>query len=406
VGGGERIAAAPAGLNRDLRVLFLARHLDSGGVTTHMMTLARGLAQRGWQVALASGGQTGDHPRGQAWFEENGIPHFTVPFMGPGPRGKDYLKPFASVYGLDSVIRSFRPSIVHVHWRSTSPYAAMESLFRRVPFVSTLHAESIPSGGVLRIGSRWGRGAIAVSSETKAYLMTHFGVPEDKISVVFNGADPEVFRPPGPGDRVRARQALGLGNTGPVISLVGRLEEGKGHEVLLKAARSARSRLPELQVVFAGEGSLSEGIRRLAEGLGLDDCTHFLGHVDTRPVLWASDMSVLPSFREGFGIVIVEAMLCGVPVIRTPAGGAADQIVDGETGYIVPFGDFEALSERISMLASDEGLAGAMAGAALQRARDLFTVDRMVTETERVYARAMVRPRRVSRSRASERSLS
>ena len=387
MGGGGRIGSASPSADR--RVLFLARHLDSGGVTTHMMTLARGLTERGWQVALASGGQVGDHSCGPAWFEANGISHFTVPFMGPDPRGKDYLKPLVSCFRLDSVVRSFEPSIVHVHWRSTSPYAALESLFRRVPFVSTLHAEGIPSAGVLRMGSRWGRGAIAVSGETKAYLVSHFGVPESKISIVFNGVDEGLFRPPEPEDRARARAALGLENDVPVVSLVGRLEEGKGHDVLMRAAGSAREALPRLQLVFAGEGSLSADIRRFAREQGLEDCTHLVGHVDSREVLWASDVSALPSLREGFGIVIVEAMLCGVPVIRTPAGGAADQIVDGETGFIVPFNDHELLAERIGTLVSDVETAGRMAGAALKRARELFTVDRMVTETERVYARAM-----------------
>ncbi len=380
--------------NTGRRVLFLARHLDSGGVTTHMMTLARGLVKQGWQVALASGGATGDHKCGPSWFEEHGIQHFAIPFMGPRPKGKGYLTPFISAFRLDSLMRSFQPSIVHVHWRSASPYACLEHLLRRIPFVSTLHVEVISSGGLLWAGSRWGESAIAVSSEAKACLMSRFGVLERKISVVFNGCDSQWFHPPSPEEKAGAKKFLGLTDHVPVVSLVGRLEKVKRHEVLLSAARLAREANPKLlqglQVVFAGEGPRKAVLRSLAKELGIEDSTHFLGHVDAKQVLWASDISVLPSSQEGFGIVIAEAMLCGVPVIRTQVGGAVDQIVDGTSGYIVPVDDSRMLAERICALVADAGLARRIATAGLERARDLFTVDRMVERTERIYERAMM----------------
>jgi glycosyltransferase involved in cell wall biosynthesis len=380
--------------NTGRRVLFLARHLDSGGVTTHMMTLACGLRRQGWQVALASGGAVGDHHRGPSWFEEHGIQHFTIPFMGPRPRGKDYLTPFISAFRLDSLIRSFQPSIIHVHWRSASPYACLEHLLRRVPFVSTLHVEVISSGGLMWAGSRWGETAIAVSSEAKACLMSRLGVPERKISIVFNGCDAQWFHPPSPEEKAGAKKFLGLTEGGPVVSLVGRLEKVKRHEVLLRAARLAKDADPKglhgLQVVLAGEGPRKADLRSLAKELGIEDCTHFLGHVDARPVLWASDISVLTSLQEGFGIVIVEAMLCGVPVIRTRVGGAVDQIVDGTSGYIIPVDDSRMLAERICALATDTALSRRIATAGLQRARDLFTVDCMVERTEQVYEQAMM----------------
>ena len=380
-------------MNSAGRVLFLARHLDSGGVTTHMMTLAQGLSERGWQVALASAGVVGDHHHGPGWFEENGVRHFRVPFAGPAQGPRLLARCAGSVLGLDKAIRTFRPTIMHVHWRSTSPFAALECSLRGLRFVSTLHLDGIPSQGVFKMGSRWGERVIAISGETRDYLISGFGVPEERIEVVYNGVDASRFRPPGEEERRAAKRALGLDLNAPVLSLIGRLEPVKGHRLLLRGAASLRARFPNLQLVFAGEGSEREELTRVAGMLGLSGCTHFVGYADSRSVLWSSDVMVLPSYQEGFPVTVVEAMLCGVPVVRTPAAGAADQVVDGVTGFIVPFDDAAALAGRAGMILADRALAARLAGAGLQRALERFSLERMVDEIERIYLESGGGPR-------------
>lgn len=365
----------------------------------HMMSLARGLAERGWEVGLASSGREGEHDCGPEWFEQNGVRHFDVPFPGPNSSAKDLLSSSLAVFKLESALRRFRPAVLHVHWRSTSVFAAAAGAVRRVPFVSTLHAESIPSGGIFRLGSRWGQRAIAVSTETQRSLMAQFGVPEDRITVIYNGVDHEVFRPPTKQEKLVAREMLGLSSNGAVVSLVGRLEPEKNHGVLLRAVQRCLAEVPEIQVVFAGEGSLKKQLEDSAGELGIADRVHFVGHVDSKCVYWASDATVLPSLKEGFGIVVVESMLCSVPVIRTPAGGAADQIADGITGLIVPFGDDRLLAARLVEVLTDHDMASGLAGAARKRALELFTLQTMVSETERVYARTIEGSKLVSAGR-------
>jgi glycosyltransferase involved in cell wall biosynthesis len=110
-----------------------------------------------------------------------------------------------------------------------------------------------------------------------------------------------------------------------------------------------------------------------------------VGYRESRDVLWASDLLVLPSRKEGFGLTVIEAMLCGIVPVRTPSGGAGDQIEDGKNGFIVPFDDPVALADCIVRLLVDEGLRAEAGQAALVSAREKFTIARMVTDTVKVY---------------------
>src|SRR6266540_1793672 len=149
------------------RVLFLAHQLGPGGVSVHMNTLGERLLARGWRVALASRGAAGKHSHGPEWFESHGIRHFPVAFPVPAARPGFLGRSLAALGRLRKVVRQFRPDLIHVHWRSASPYArALQSLCG-VPFVTSLHVEGIPSHAIARMGSFWGERTIAISQETR-----------------------------------------------------------------------------------------------------------------------------------------------------------------------------------------------------------------------------------------------
>lgn len=103
------------------RVLLVARILDSGGVTTHMFTLAKGLMSIGWEVAIDSGGQVGEHSSSPEWFESNGIKHFYIPFPEPSLSFKNIVRVVKAYFDISSVVNKFSPNLIHVHWRATSP---------------------------------------------------------------------------------------------------------------------------------------------------------------------------------------------------------------------------------------------------------------------------------------------
>lgn len=106
-----------------------------------------------------------------------------------------------------------------------------------------------------------------------------------------------------------------------------------------------------------------------------------IGYQDSQKVYWASDVLVLPSRKEGFPLVIVEAMLSGVVPIRTPAAGAYDQIEDGKTGFIIGFDDYKMLANRLDQLLSDDKFREKIAINAYNFAKENFTADIMVEKT-------------------------
>ena len=137
--------------------------------------------------------------------------------------------------------------------------------------------------------------------------------------------------------------------------------------------------------LLAGVGTQQQELEALASDLGIQECIKFLGWVDSRQVLWASDALVLTSHKEGFPLVVAEAMLCGVVPIRTPAGGAADQIDDGHNGYLIPFDDDEALAARLLSLIRSLALRQRLSTAALEKSRTLFSLSGCAERTASVY---------------------
>ncbi|HET9982408.1 MAG TPA: glycosyltransferase family 4 protein [Longimicrobiales bacterium] len=377
------------------RVLFAIRKLDSSGGPTHLMDLAEGLMERGWQVGVASQGKVGQHSHGPEWFEARGVPHFQVPYpysdLGPG----DLLRrSAAAARAFEAAVREFRPSVVHVHYRITSPFARIAQLRHDFALVSTLHFAPVPAGLPYRAVSFWGDRAIGISRETREYLIDALRVPPERVRLVYNGIDDAHFRPPTDAERRDARERLGLAGDERVVSLLGRLEPIKGHDLVIRALAELRGQGLDVVALFAGDGRGGPDIVRLAVECGVHDLVRILGYVDSRTVYWASDASLLPSRQEGFGLVTAEAMLCGVVPIRTPSAGAYDQIEDGADGFIVPFDDPSALAARIGAVLRDPALRRRMGDAALASARGKFTRGQMVEATERVYLEALARRHR------------
>jgi glycosyltransferase involved in cell wall biosynthesis len=170
------------------------------------------------------------------------------------------------------------------------------------------------------------------------------------IEVIHYGLAPPEFER-------RSRQELGIPEDEVVLISIGRLIKRKALDfVLLALSRLDKGRF---RLLVIGDGPEEAHLRDLVRTLGLSSQVDFLGAVWGDPkfqYLAAADMFVLPSAHEGFGLVFLEAMHCGLPVIASSSGGQTDFLRDGETGFLVPVGDVEVLAERILRLADDEGL--------------------------------------------------
>ena len=167
--------------------------------------------------------------------------------------------------------------------------------------------------------------------------------------------------------------------------MVGRLERCKGHLTFLHAAAQVAEWDPQVRFAVVGGDvpgrrgrAHAAALRRTADELGLGERLHFAGDQD-QPYAWldAFDIAVHASDSEGFGMVVLEAMALGAPLIATDVPGPADIIEDGVSGLLVPAGDSEALAREIVRLLQDRALAASLAQAARSRARK-FTEDAMV----------------------------
>jgi glycosyltransferase involved in cell wall biosynthesis len=208
---------------------------------------------------------------------------------------------------------------------------------------------------------------------TSEYLERGIGTLE-QYTTIYSGVDVDAFRDASP--------ATDLPGEHPRIVMVARLAEGKGFNVLLDAIESLSM---ESSVCIVGEGPLYGDIEHQIEERGITETVFLTGYRDDIPsVLAASDMLVLPSFREGTPRVITEAMASGLPVIATNIAGIPEQVVEGENGYLIPTGDSAALADRLERLLEDPELREEMGMCGLERAEQ-FSAETMVKNLDQLY---------------------
>jgi glycosyltransferase involved in cell wall biosynthesis len=210
------------------------------------------------------------------------------------------------------------------------------------------------------------------------------------VAAIGNGSDPARFRPAAPDEDTRAllRAAIGAAHDAPVFVMIGRLVAEKGYPELFRAMKAT----PTAELWVVGERLASDhaqSIERDIAGVEADPDLarriRFLGYrADVPELLRAADAFVLPSHREGMPRSIVEAMLTGLPVIATDIRGSREEVLDGETGLLVPVRDEKALGAAIAKLADGAELRTRLGQAGLRRARALYDERLVVARQMRV----------------------
>lgn len=311
---------------------------------------------------------------------------------------------FSSLYNLEKVLREFKPDVLHVHSLATCPILYPLRVFHNIPIVSSCHLEPDPND--LRFGIKFaafvnkylvnnflGDRLIAVSLNLKDAFINLMSVPESNVRIIHYGMNTEHFKMPVVEERQAARRTYGLSDSSAVICLLGRLSHVKGHDILIQAIQILKSRGLEVIALCAGKGygQEEEELQAEIEKAGVGHLVKLLGFTDTRQVLWASDVKVLPSRREAAPLVIQEAMLCGVVPIRTPASGVRDQIQDGVDGFVIPFDDATALADRLQTLFENPILRHQMSTRAYESAQQKFTSQKMTEKMLAVYSEVIKR---------------
>jgi len=325
------------------------------------------------------------------WLDDN-LDHYFVPFPDRlnWRRSLRYLN---ALQDLDHVIREFAPDLIHMHSLSLAPYLFFLRHIHKTPFVSTAHSNPDLERRDIKLGAavnRWlsgflGDEMIAISTDLARSFIEDLNIAPRRVHVIHHGIDTDYFRPPTHEERIESRKMFGSGPNEHIVCLVGQLEPVKGHRVLFDAIKILTQLHLNVRVLCAGEGTLEQDLRGYADSIGISDRIQFVGFVDSRTVYWASDTKVLPSYREGFALVVPEAMLCGLPVIRTPAAGAKDQIDVGATGFIIPFDSPSELADRIHYLARNPAKRESMGKKARATAMKRFSLNESISRLQSVY---------------------
>ena len=226
---------------------------------------------------------------------------------------------------------------------------------------------------------------VAISDAVAEYLRHEAALPGEKVIRIHYGIDPSPFQPDLPPP---SRRPDGDPLRRPTLGVVARLAPQKGHRVLFDALPAVRSEIPNVYVRLVGHEELSTAaeLRAYAGERGVADLVTFDGfRADVSRVMADLDVFVLPSLWEGFGLVLLEAMAAGRPVVASAVGPIPEIVVDGVTGLLVPPGDPAALAEATIRLLRDPELAAALGRAGRARVERELRVDTMVERTESLY---------------------
>jgi len=218
------------------------------------------------------------------------------------------------------------------------------------------------------------------------------GVYTERITTIHNAIDVANFRTQANDHRARLR-----GEGEPLVLAAARLSTEKGIAYFLESAALVRTRLPTTRFFVVGDGPLRPGLEAQAARLGLTDppVLSFLGYRrDVASLMAESDVVVVPSLREAFGVVLIEALALGRPVVASWVDGIPEIVEDGVSGLLVPPGDSRALAAAIERLLVDRELATTLARQGMRRVEETFDVAAMAERTLAVYQQVLERPPR------------
>ncbi|WP_210113738.1 glycosyltransferase family 4 protein [Halorubrum trapanicum] len=266
-------------------------------------------------------------------FEEYDVIHGTLMPASTIAFGPWFLK------GLDAPLVLTSHGTSYDEARSVDPDGFADYLFRYF-----FHPVNVVMDAV---SGRFADQIIAVSDHTREQLRDLYRFDEAKLTTVPPGIDTDRFRP-------TKEVHPAVDESKRTILVVSRLDPRKGIDKAIRAF--AQLDRDDTELLIGGTGRLEASLRELAAGLGVADRVRFLGFVpdEELPSLYSAvDLFVLPSEYEGFGIVFMEAMACGTPVVGTSVGGVPTAVADGETGYLVEKSNIEGLAERIGKVLRD-----------------------------------------------------
>jgi glycosyltransferase involved in cell wall biosynthesis len=367
-------------------VLQVLPSLNGGGVERGAIEMAAALKENGWLPIVVSAGGIMEYE-----LKRIGVRHITLPVASKNP-----LVMYKNIRRLVEVIEEFNVDIVHARSRAPAWSAITAAKRTGRHFVTTFHA-AYTRGGYLKnlYNSVMAKGekVIAISDFIAGHIQENYEVDPDQVVAIPRGVDCRKFNPAAiSAERIiKMASDWHLPDGVPVIMLPGRLTRLKGHTSFINALAKLKEDHFLALMVGSTEGrdTYCAELNELIKTRNLEGKVQIKGHCDDMAVaLMLSDVVVsATTIPEGFGRVAVEAQAMGRPVVATAHGGSMETVLDGETGWLVPVGDEEAiaaaLSAAINMTSEQRE---AVAALARQHVVEKYAIERMCSSTIAVYA--------------------
>jgi glycosyltransferase involved in cell wall biosynthesis len=370
-----------------MNILLVTRRFPPapGGVETQVKEIGLGLEREGYQVQIFTTDLYSDIPFRRLSHEpQPNIRRCTSVLL---PWRKSEGTSFAPGM-LVNLAKMTTPSIVHCH--GLNLFAVSASLYikqlRRCQAICTTHVDPANLDGKLIAGVlKMFDGLVALTEIERRQMLT-LGVDPHKIEVIPGGVNVEAFRHLPSRDYFREEYGI----NGHFILYAGRISFEKGCDILVGATALAQRRIGPCTLVFAGpDWGASKLVQILSQQK--DVCVLFTGNLsreDLRAALVACDVFVLPSLKEGLPLSILEAMLCGAPVVSTRVGGIPTLIQDGETGLLVLPKDEPGLADAMCRIVEDRQLSSRLAAGGKELAGK-YSIDSTVKQLGRFYSRKL-----------------
>ncbi|MFW6035094.1 MAG: glycosyltransferase family 4 protein [Halothermotrichaceae bacterium] len=380
--------------------ILLVNHfpLHGSGSGVYTKNIAQKLVEKGHQVRVIV--VANEYSSGYD-FKVKTIPYYKFPCFTTHPESSkkfsdlsrqemnDYLNKFKTTILKET--DDFQPDIIHCQHIWVAPYAALKT---NVPYIITAHGTDIKGYKKYRsyrnMALRAASGAeriIAISKQVYSEVKSYYNISEDKIELIWNGYNNKIFKKM----EVNKKEVLNdlvpdfSGRAKHIVSFVGKLCEFKGVDLLIKAAEIYQKRFPSSVTLITGAGELYDDLHQMVEKRNLDSI-YFTGNLPQEKVALINniaDVAVVPSRVEPFGLVALEALGCGTPVIASRAGGLMDFIND-EVGCFFPMNDYHTLAEKV-IYCLENDFKSNREEFCIQYAQQQFSWERVVRDLNSVY---------------------
>jgi glycosyltransferase involved in cell wall biosynthesis len=347
-------------VNSRAHILHVIDNTVSGGAQSQLESIIQGLRSE-YIFSVAVLGRSGHF---SAIYDSLGVSVHQI-------RNSGSRRDLSSFPGLLKLIHREKPDLIHAHLFKSMIFAGFAARLTGIPYIlhdhSGLEPESLrfyfpkPVDHLLyslafRSAIRSSKRLLGLTQEICHGYVRYFHIPPEKVEVIPNTINLDRFKDSRPAPSNPLREELGLEESCKVIVMIGRLAPEKDWFTFLKIA----SQFPDpaqFAFVVVGEGGLNQQLRRMASELGLEN-VHFLGdRQDVPSILKEANLFLLTSCKEAFGIVLLEAMASGCPVIATRTAGPADIIQPGVNGLLVDVGDVDGFARALQNVLSDTSLA-------------------------------------------------